>query len=392
MDDVAAQYEAYPYPERDPADEARRLITGSPSHPVEMDHYLWGGVRDWSRPLRALFAGGGTGDGLIQFAALMARAGRRAEVVYLDTSEAARKVAEARAAARGLEGLRFETGSLLGAADFGPFDYIDCCGVIHHLPDPDAGFAALAAALARGGGIGLMVYAPYGRSGVYPLQEAFGALFAGLPPADRLAAARALLPQVPEDHPFRRNRLVGDHTQGDAGFYDLLLHGRDRAYTVPELLAALEQAGLDLASFVAPGDYDLSLLTGAGADLPEPERMAIAEKLRGTLRTHVAYLRRRGEGGAPPAAHDMALVPHVRAAALGKADGPEILKRPGRSERLDLPRGARRLIRLADGRRSLAQIAAAANLDPVAFGSMWGRIDRALRPWNLLNYSGLLRG
>lgn len=42
MSAVSEQYEAYPYPERDPADERRRLITGSPSHPLEMDHFLWG--------------------------------------------------------------------------------------------------------------------------------------------------------------------------------------------------------------------------------------------------------------------------------------------------------------------------------------------------------------
>jgi hypothetical protein len=29
-DRVRAQYESYPYPERDPADEAKRLVTGSP--------------------------------------------------------------------------------------------------------------------------------------------------------------------------------------------------------------------------------------------------------------------------------------------------------------------------------------------------------------------------
>ena len=36
MTRVTDQYDAYPYPERDPADEARRLITGSPSHPLEL--------------------------------------------------------------------------------------------------------------------------------------------------------------------------------------------------------------------------------------------------------------------------------------------------------------------------------------------------------------------
>ena len=68
MDPVKRQYEAYPYPDRDPADEAKRLITGSPSDPPEIDHMLFGGVRDWRAPFRALVAGGGTGDGLMLLA------------------------------------------------------------------------------------------------------------------------------------------------------------------------------------------------------------------------------------------------------------------------------------------------------------------------------------
>jgi len=171
MNDVQSQYEAYPYPARDPLDEAKRLIMGSPSHPLEMDHYLFGGMRDWSKPLRALFAGGGTGDGLIQLASLLTKAGKPYDITYLDLSSASRATAEARAKQRSLKGITFLTGSLLDAPNLGLFDYIDCCGVLHHLPDPAAGFGALRAALAKGGGMGMMMYAPYGRSGVYPLQE-----------------------------------------------------------------------------------------------------------------------------------------------------------------------------------------------------------------------------
>ena len=40
-DPLIEQYEAYPYPARDPADEAKRLIEGSPSHLLEIDHYLF---------------------------------------------------------------------------------------------------------------------------------------------------------------------------------------------------------------------------------------------------------------------------------------------------------------------------------------------------------------
>ena len=59
---LAAQYEAYPYPHRDPRDEAKRLIVGSPGHLREIDHWVFGAMRPASRPLRALIAGGGTGE------------------------------------------------------------------------------------------------------------------------------------------------------------------------------------------------------------------------------------------------------------------------------------------------------------------------------------------
>ena len=58
---LAAQYEAYPYPRRDPKDEARRLIVGSPGHMREIDLGIFGAPRPASRPLHALFAGGDAG-------------------------------------------------------------------------------------------------------------------------------------------------------------------------------------------------------------------------------------------------------------------------------------------------------------------------------------------
>lgn len=257
MSKVKDQYEAFPYPERNPRDEKKRLIIGSPSLPQEIDHFIFGGRRDWSKPLRILVAGGGTGDGLIQLTTLLTQYGKPFEATYLDLSKASRAVAEARAKMRRLTGITFVTGSLLDAENYGPFDYIDCCGVLHHLPEPDAGFRALRQALAPGGGLGFMVYAPYGRSGVYPLQEAFGTLFADLAPKDRLKAARQIYAKLPDGHPFKSNPNVNDHKSGDAGFYDLLLHNQDRAYSVPDLTAALDRTGWSLSGFVQPVLYDL---------------------------------------------------------------------------------------------------------------------------------------
>src|SRR5262245_37862251 len=106
-DPVRAQYEAYPYPPRDPRDEAKRLIEGSPSHLLEINHSIFAGRRDFTLPFRALVAGGGTGDGLIMLAQHLADRGAPAEVIYLDLSESARAIAEARAIARRLTNIHF---------------------------------------------------------------------------------------------------------------------------------------------------------------------------------------------------------------------------------------------------------------------------------------------
>lgn len=299
--DLAAQYEAYPYPRRDPADEAKRLITGSPSRLEEIDHYLFAGARDWSRPFRALVAGGGTGDATVMLAQQLADSGVEAEVVYLDRSAAARAIAEARIRARGLANVRFLEGSLLEVAALapGPFDYVDCCGVLHHLEDPLAGLKALAAVLAEDGGLGVMVYAPYGRSGVYELQAALRQLGRGLPLERRIELARRLLAGLPKTNRFAGNRLVGDHKLGDAELVDLLLNPIDRSFTVGDLARLVAAAGLTIASFVEPLRYEPRLylqdeaLRARCDGLPALEQAALAERLAGNMKTHVAYLARR---------------------------------------------------------------------------------------------------
>ena len=51
------------------------------------------------------------------------------------------------------------------------FDEIVCTGVLHHLTNPDAALRALRDVLDPDGAMHLMVYAPYGRAGIYMLQE-----------------------------------------------------------------------------------------------------------------------------------------------------------------------------------------------------------------------------
>ncbi len=402
-DPVVRQYEAYPYPERDPKDEARRLIAGSPSHPVEIDHFVFGGQRDWDAPFRALVAGGGTGDALIMLAQTLKDRGTPAEIHYVDLSTASRRIAEARAAARGIFSVTFHTGDLMDAADLGRFDYVDCCGVLHHLPDPEAGFRAIAAAMAPEGGFGGMVYAPYGRSGVYPLQQAFAALTDGMTPQEKVAAAKKALRDLPPTHEFARNAIVADHKNGDAGLYDLLLHSRDTPFDVPRLLAALEGAGLALAGWVEPARYDPTTylsdpgLAARARALPEPERAALAERLAGCMKAHRFYAAPAARGRtaarvAPDAAPVLLNASKTALAQEIAAKGALSFKVDGLTRRVEIDRAAAALVAGIDGRASLDAIARRAGLDWLSTARHFGRLMDGLGGFNLLRFSRFAAG
>ncbi len=402
---VQAQYEAYPYPARDPADEARRLITGSPSFLPEVNHYLFAGRRDFRQPFRALVAGGGTGDGAIQLAQYLQIAtqqlgGAQHEVVYLDLSAASRQIAEARAAARGLTNIRFITGSLLDLPQLapGPYDYIDCCGVLHHLPVPAIGLSILAMQLGPQGGLGLMLYGTLGREGVYPLQAALRQI---LPeeatPQEKLALTRQLLADLPPLHPLRRNPFLHDHQSGDAGLYDLLLHSQDRSYLVPEIVELLDTCDLEPVAFIEPCRYDpLSYLKDErlreqAAALPLLEQAALAERLCGSLKTHVLYAAPRHRAAACPAwPDDPALIPGLRglppaalAAALEKTGKLTVTFEQDRLE-LPAPEGAGAIVALLDGRRNLGQIAEALGLNWAQFSAAYAPVHALLTGVNKL--------
>ena len=56
------------------------------------------------------------------------------------------------------------------------FDLILCTGVLHHLPNPDAGLKALADVLEPSGSMGIMLYGKAARTGVYQSRISCGGL------------------------------------------------------------------------------------------------------------------------------------------------------------------------------------------------------------------------
>lgn len=396
-DAVRAQYESYPYPPREPADERKRLITGSPSHLDELIHYVRGGRLDSNAPFRVLIAGGGTGDGAIMLAQQLADRCPLAEVLYIDISESARSVAEARARVRGLGNVRFQRlgiGDLAGSG-LGPFDYIDCCGVLHHLPDPAAGLRMLTDVLADHGGMGLMVYGEFGRTGVYPMQEMVRLLVdaqSGGAPSDRqrLDLVKRLLRQLPATNWLHRNPFIRDHLeQGDAGLYDLFLHACDRSFRVTEIVELAAAAGLRVTAFIEPAFYDPATY------LPDPgdaglrralgrlswlQQCAFAELLAGNMRKHVFYVVKASNPVKLPDPDDMKAVPILR-----DLDGKTFADRcqpgaaltaqhEGTPVRRTLPPMTAPILRCIDGRRSVENIyagLAAGGLARSAFEREW---------------------
>jgi SAM-dependent methyltransferase len=369
---LAAQYDAYPYPQREPRDEAKRLIIGSPSHLREVDHWIFGARRPASQPLRALVAGGGSGDATVMLAQQMASAGRAGDVTWLDRSAAARRVAEARVATRKLGNVVFQEGSLLDlpGSGLGPFDYIDCCGVLHHLPDPLEGLRALASVLAPGGGLGLMVYAPHGRTGVYMTQDALRLLAPpDEAPAARVEVAKRLWRQMPETAWLRRNPWITDHEKGgDAGLYDLLLNPRDVAFTVPAFNALIAAAGLRIVCLVEPLRYDpLSYLSDPKLRprieaMDMVQRAALAEAITGNMGVHIAYCVRADAPVISAPWDDPTAIPCLReldgaklAAGIPR-DGVLRVTFDGLTVPVPLPRLAGAILSRIDGKRSIGEI------------------------------------
>jgi SAM-dependent methyltransferase len=402
-DRLAGQYEAFPYPKRDPREEAKRLIVGSPSHIREIDHWLFGATRPASRPLHALVAGGGTGDATIMLAQQMTRLGRPGRVTWLDRSTSALSIAKGRAEARGLTNIDWQQRSLLDlpGSGLGPFDYIDCCGVLHHLPDPAAGLQALLSVLAPGGGMGLMVYAPHGRTGVYMMQDALRRLAPPEePPQQRLDIARRVMKHVPETQWLRHNRNFGDHINGgDAGLYDLLLNPRDRAYTVPALSALLKQAGLAVRCWVEPMRYDpIPMLPDpklrARIEAMEPvDRAALAEALAGNMAVHILYCGRaddpvpRADPFAPTSVPVLREIDGETLARGVRPDGTLIVTFDGLRIPVALPALATAILRQIDGHRGVAQISAILaerGTQPDAFMKAWRQTFAALERINRL--------
>lgn len=389
--DVQALYEAYPYPQY-------RQVTVCPDAARQLAYLANRCASSVVRhPRRILVAGCGT-----THAVGSAAANPSATVLGIDLSARALEIARRMAQDLRVTNLSLRQADLLRLSEReGPFDLIECYGVLHHTANPLRGLRALARVLAPGGLLSLMVYSQRVRAEIGDLQrvyrllnqvrEAQGGgdslpdrmrfadrLFRGLAASDgRLASmgrrAAALLQEDP--------------TQ----FADTYLQPQEIRYALPEVLALVRDASLEAVSFASEREWDPAAylddprLLDQAARLPAPARWRLCDAL-GSPFYHLLCAH-PGSSGPPdprPCATDdtllLDIVPRPCAVHSHPLTGNRVSGAPAPEPRegwtyvrrgsrlrfrgtlgeLEAPPIVLDYLRLADGRRTLREIAEAA--------------------------------
>ncbi|MEE2959690.1 MAG: class I SAM-dependent methyltransferase [Myxococcota bacterium] len=330
---IRTQYEEYPFPNVLPRDERRRLQMVPVDSLGNINHICFKGRRIFDENFRVLVAGGGTGHSTIYLAEQLRDSG--AEVVYLDLSQASMVVAQERAKLRGLDNIKWVCGSItdLPTMALGPFDYISCTGVLHHLPDPNRGLQALKSVLKVDGAMGIMVYATYGRQSYYHIQALMEQLNEPNECLKRkIINTREAMESMPSHfylaHGIHRDRHLKGFFEDDSNLVDTFLHSQDRSYTIPELYKWLEDNELsfnDFSNFNAtmiekiqycPELYlEQGKLLSRVQEKPLRERHAIAELLNSRIGLHTFYVSAEQKSQARPT--DPHMVPYFAEMYLG---------------------------------------------------------------------------
>ncbi len=268
---VAKLYNTYPFPP-------------DPLSDLEPPGYNWRwnwmaaysfctGMKPTTQDIRILDAGCGTGSGTDY----LIHQNRGAEVTAIDLSEKALEVAQERCNRSGViakhdkpvnfYNLKLEEATTLE----GEFDFINCVGVLHHLPEPDKGIQALAKKLKPGGILHVFVYAELGRWEISLMQKAI-ALLQGDKRGDYrdgVKVGREIFAKLPEN-----NRLVKQEKERwalenfrDEAFADMYVHPQEIDYNVDTLFDLIDASGLDFMGFSNPKYWQLDRLVGESEEL-----------------------------------------------------------------------------------------------------------------------------
>lgn len=173
------------------------------------------------------------------------------------------------------------------------FDLIVCTGVLHHLPDPDAGLRCLRDVLKPHGVISLMLYGYFPRVGVYMLQEVFRQLGLKQDVAG-IGVVKRAIDTLPSWHYLNVYKQIAPDLAYDSGLVDTFLHSADIAFTVSDILKLARDNDLTLQSWLDNLQYSLSATIGDAQNpvrklaetLPAANQWAIVELMGQSVARH----------------------------------------------------------------------------------------------------------
>lgn len=291
-EEVRSFYDRYPYPPPVENLEKYQRLWQDPQRRRADFHLFWP-ARSYREDRSILVAGCGTSQ-----AAKHALRWPAAQVVGIDVSATSVRCTEELGEKYNLKNLQVHQLAIERVSELGiTFDQIVCTGVLHHLADPEAGLRALRSVLKPNGAMQLMVYAPYGRTGIYMLQEFCQRLGIHATDSEIRDLVRALT-ALPSGHPLESMLRQAPDFRHEAAVADALLHPQDRAYSVPQLFDLIEKAGMTFGRWIRQAPY--SVHCGVIAKIPQaarmatlslPDQYAAIELFRGTMSRHtvVAY-------------------------------------------------------------------------------------------------------
>jgi len=280
---VANLYNTYPFPP-------------DPLSDLEPPGYNWRwswtaaysfctGMKPVTQDIRILDAGCGTGSGTDYLINL----NPEAAVTAIDLSEKALEVAQERCNRSGViakhaKPVEFFNLKLEEATNLeGEFDFINCVGVLHHLPEPDKGIQALAKKLKPGGILHIFVYAELGRWEISLMQKAI-ALLQGDKQGDYrdgVKVGRDIFANLPEHNRILQQdqKLWSLENHRDESFADMYVHPQEIDYNVDTLFDLIDASGLDFVGFSNPKYWQLDRLVGKSPELMDRAKNLSDRKL-----------------------------------------------------------------------------------------------------------------
>lgn len=265
-DAVARLYNTYPFPPEPILDQPPPGYNWRWYWPTV--HSFCTGAAPSRHHVRVLDAGCGTGVSTEYLGHL----NPQAEILGIDLSEGALATAQERCRRSGATNVQFRHLSIYDIDQLdGMFDWINCVGVLHHMPDPVRGIQALATKLAPGGLLHGFVYAAIGRREISLMQRAI-ALVQGEQRGDYrdgVSVGRQLFASLPEGNRLKQREKDrwSLENQRDECFADMYVHPQEVDYTVDTLFELIQAAGLEFVGFSNPHIWQLDRILGSNPEL-----------------------------------------------------------------------------------------------------------------------------